>query len=84
MNAPRIITAIKYNGTVPAGSVHIHAHTKHGQTSMMSVMPPTKLSPGETFKTEVWIFGARKFEVIGEHTKPMKLPGVWYEVKPLK
>ena len=82
--APRIITAIKYNGTVPAGSFDIQAYTKHGDTSMVSVNPPTKLAAGETFKTPVFIFGAKKFSVIGEHDRPMKLPGVWYVVKPLK
>ncbi len=82
--ASRIITAIKYNGAVPAGSFDIQAYTKHGDTSMVSVNPPAKLMAGETFKTPVFIFGARKFTVVGEHNKPMKLAGVWYVVKPLK
>ncbi len=82
--APRIITAIKYNGAVPAGSFDIQASTKHGDTALISVNPPTKLNAGEVFKTPAFIFGARKFTVIGEHDKPMKLPGVWYQVKPLK
>lgn len=80
----RVVTAIKYNGAVPAGSFDIQAYTKHGDTAIVSVMPPSKLSAGETFKTPVFILGARKFTVIGEHDKPMKLPGVWYQVRPAK
>lgn len=82
MSTPsRIITAIKFNGATPQGSFEIHAYTKHGETCMISVMPPTKLNAGETFKTPVWILGAKQFTVVSEHTKPMKIPGVWYVVK---
>lgn len=84
MSESRVVTAIKYNGAVPAGSIEIHAYTKHGNIAMISVMPPTKLNAGDTFKTPVFILGARHFTVVGEHTKPMKLPGTWYQVQPAK
>jgi hypothetical protein len=66
------------------GEIEIHAYTKHGPTSILSVMPPTELSEGDTLKTDTWILGAKEFVVLKAHTRPMKLPGVWYEVRVVK
>ncbi|MES2857330.1 MAG: hypothetical protein V4692_15780 [Bdellovibrionota bacterium] len=78
---PRIITASKFKNGQAAGKVEIHAHTKHGATSMVSVMAPDKLAKGDTLKTKEWILGAREFRVVGPHDRPMKLPGDWYVVQ---
>ncbi len=80
----RIIKAERYRGKALVGSVQIQAYTKHGTTCMFSVMPPDNLQIGEILKTRVWILGAKEFVVLSEHTKPMKLPGLWYEVRIVK
>ncbi len=80
----RVIKAERYRGKALAGFVEIHAYTKHGTTSMISVMPPENLQIGEILKTRVWILGAKEFEVLSEHKKAMKLPGTWYEVRLVK
>ena len=80
----RVIKAERFRGKALVGWVQIHAYTKHGSTNMFSVMPPDKLQAGEVLKTRVWILGAKEFVVLNEHAKPMKLPGLWYEVKTVK
>ena len=80
----RVVSAGKYRDGVLMGRVEIHAYTKHGSTSMLAVMPPDHLEAGETLVTEAWILGSRNFVVVGEHSKPMKIVGTWYDVKATK
>jgi hypothetical protein len=80
----RVINATRSRGGSLLGDIEIHATTKHGSTAMISVMPPTTLSAGETLVTDAWVFGARNLVVVAPHAKPMKLPGVWYEVRIVK
>ena len=48
---------------------------------MIGVKPPTQLEKGETLVMNAWILGSKHFTVVGEHKKPMKLPGIWYVVR---
>ncbi len=80
----RVIPANRYRGDVLYGTVEIHAYTKHGATSMVSVLPPESLEKGEVLKTQAWILGAKQFVVVAEHKRPMKIPGLWYEVRVIK
>lgn len=51
---------------------------------MIGVKPPATLATGEALVTDAWVLGSRNFVVVGEHTKPMKIPGNWYVVRVTK
>lgn len=80
-NSAKTTPASKYRDGVLVGKIEITAHTKHGPTLMVAVMPPHELEAGETLVTSSWILGSRNFVVLGEHDRPMKIPGKWYQVK---
>ena len=69
---------------VAVGKVEVVASTKHGETSMIGVRPPTKLEAGEALVMDAWVLGSRNFIVVGPHDKPMKLPGNWFVVRNTK
>ena len=80
----RLIQASHYRGGVLQGKIQIHASTKHGSTTIISVMPPAELEANDTLITESWMFAARNFVVVGKHDRAMKIAGNWYEVSATK
>jgi|GEM_PF-5433373 len=81
---PRVIQASHYRGGVLLGKIKIHASTKHGSTTIVSVMQPAELEASDTLVTESWMFAARNFIVVGKHDRTMKIAGNWYEVSATK
>lgn len=80
----RVIAADRFQGDTKIGEMDILAYTKHGPTSVISVSPDENLKAGEILKTKAWVLGARQLIVLGEHKKPMKIAGKWYEVRVVK
>jgi hypothetical protein len=80
----RIIIATRSLNGNPRGTVELISATKHGHTPLIAVKPPTTLAAGEALVTDGWVLGSRNFVVVGEHTKPMKIPGTWYVVRVTK
>ncbi|HVK60437.1 MAG TPA: hypothetical protein VM432_02755 [Bdellovibrionales bacterium] len=81
---PRVILANLLRKGATTDQVEIHSHTKHGDTSLMSVKSNNPLVKGDVLKTKEWLFSSREFIIIGPHSKPMKIAGDWYEVKVVK
>ena len=79
----RIIKADQYRNGVYANEVDIVAYTKHGSTLLIGFDPMTSVEPRDVFKTKVWIFNAKDFQVLQAHDREMKLPGKWFVVKTL-
>jgi hypothetical protein len=79
----RVVDATLHRKGVSLGPIAIMGSTKHGPTAILSFAQTEKISAGDTVKTKAWIFNAREFSVIGKHKKEMKLPGVWFEVRPV-
>ena len=82
--AKRVVVADRYRDGTMVGELEIHAYTKHGSSSIIGVLPSETLEPGEVLKTKAWVLGARQLVVLGEHKKPLKLAGRWYEVRVVK
>lgn len=78
------VTAVKIRKRVFLGRFDILAYTRHGSTSLISVATDEILKSGDVIKTQVRVLGAKQFIIVGQHTKPMKLPGSWYEVEMVK
>ena len=77
----RVVIGTRFRNGALDGKFEIQASTKHGSTTMLSVLPPERLEPEDVLVTDAWILGARNFVVVRQHARPMKLPGVWYEVR---
>ena len=80
----RVISAVKIRAKEMIGTFEILAYTKHGPTSLIGVHPNERLETGDIVKTQVRVLGAKHFIIVGEHKKPMKLSGRWYEVTVIK
>jgi hypothetical protein len=80
---PRIIDATHYRDSTLMGPIEIIGSTKHGTTTLLAVADDSTLQDGDKVKTKSFVLNAREFIVKALHTKPMKIAGVWYEVRPV-
>jgi hypothetical protein len=78
---PRIVEATLTRGAVSLGHVDIIGSTKMGSTALLAFETDEVVEDGDRLKTKVYILNSREFEIVKAHAKPMKIPGVWYEVR---
>lgn len=80
---PRIIEAALTRDKLSLGQIEITGSTKQGPTNLLSVDDEELLRVGDAIKTKTYVLNSREFVVVRRHTKPMKLPGFWFEVRPV-
>ena len=80
---PRIVDGTYYRDNVLMGPLELIGSTKHGTTTLLAVEDESTLEAGDKIKTKSFVLNAREFVVLAKHTKPMKISGVWYEVRPV-
>ena len=80
---PRIVDGTYYRDNVLMGPIELIGSTKHGTTTLLAVQDESTLEPGDKIKAKAFVLNAREFVVLARHAKPMKIDGVWYEVRPV-
>ena len=80
---PRIVEATLFRGAESLGPIQIVGSTKHGTTTLLAFATEDIVRDGDKLKTKAFLLNAREFLIVRAQTKPMKIPGAWYEVRPI-